>query len=291
MHSSIIRARGALLILCATLAGCASARRDSSAPDTRQPTPGVRVLVYNIHAGLDANGASNLDSVAALVRATGADLVLLQEVDSVVRRSGGVDQPTTLAEGTGMHVAFGSTMPYQGGQYGIAVLSRWPIVRRELVPLAVSPPQPRVGGAYEPRGALHVVVDAPGGALHVVNTHLDASGDDRVRRQEADTVLALARRLGAGGAPVLVGGDFNSTPESVVQQRIRDGGLRDLWASCGAGDGLTFPATGPVKRIDYLYGMGAAACGRAEVLQSRASDHRAVLFELDGSGGSRAGSR
>jgi endonuclease/exonuclease/phosphatase family metal-dependent hydrolase len=291
MHSSTIRARGALLVLCVTLAACAGARRDASTPDTRHPTPGIRVLVYNIHAGLDANGASNLDSVAALVRAMAADLVLLQEVDSVVRRSGGVDQPTTLAERTGMHVAFGSTLPYQGGQYGIAVLSRWPIVRHELVPLAVTPPQPRVGGAYEPRGALHVLVDAPGGALHVINTHLDASGDDRVRRQEADSVLAIAHRLGAGGEPVLVGGDFNSTPESVVQQRIRDGGLRDLWASCGAGDGLSFPASGPVKRIDYLYGTGAAACRRAEVLQSRASDHRAVLFELDGRGGARAGSR
>ena len=265
------------------------------APRVPQPAPqlaapaSMRVLVLNMHAGMDANGQSNLDSVAALVRDVRADLVLLQEVDSVVRRSGGVDQPSELARRTGFHAAFGSSLAFQGGQYGIAVLSRWPVAAHAVVHLPVAPPQERSGGSMEPRTALHVQVRTPAGLLHVLNTHLDPSGDDHWRGQEADSVLAYARRLAAAGAAVLVGGDFNSTPESAVQQRLRAGGLRDLWEACGQGDGLTYPADTPVKRIDYLYMLdpargaapaaGSMGCERAEVLLSQASDHRAVLFE------------
>ena len=56
-------------------------------------TTDVNVLVFNIHAGKDAPGVDNLDRVAELVRATNADLVLLQEVDKGTKRSGKVDQP------------------------------------------------------------------------------------------------------------------------------------------------------------------------------------------------------
>ena len=241
----------------------------------------LRVLVLNMHAGTDASGGDNLDRVAALVRETGADVVLLQEVDSAVARSGRVDQPAALARRTGFHARFGNALPYQGGGYGVAILSRWPVTDAHLVRLPVDPPQVRSGIEHEPRGVLHVTIAAPGGPLHVLNTHLDASAGDHWRRQEADSVLALALRVREGGAPVLVGGDFNSTPDSEVQARLRAGGLRDLWPTCGEGDGLTYPVAEPVKRIDYLFAAGATVtCARARVLDSDASDHRGVLFTV-----------
>jgi len=270
----VIRRATTLLLLLA-LAGCAGATPRSGGGGGRA----VRVLVYNVHAGKDAAGVDNLARVAALVRSVDADVVLLQEVDRGTERSRRVDQPAELARLTGYSAAFGRTLDYQGGQYGIALLSRWPIVRDTLVHLPVEPPQARAGGSYEPRGALIVTVARPGGApLAFVNTHLDASRDDVWRRQEVRTVLALADSLRAAGAPTLVGGDFNSTPESAVQQAARAGGLRDAWAECGRrGDGLTYPADSAVKRIDYLYLTGGATCDEARVLASDASDHRALL--------------
>jgi endonuclease/exonuclease/phosphatase family metal-dependent hydrolase len=237
----------------------------------------VRVLVYNIHAGKDAGGVDNLARVADLVRETRADVVLLQEVDRGTRRSGGVDQPEFLARSTGFSVAFGRTLDYDGGEYGIAVLSRWSIARQELVALPVEPPQQRSGGSYEPRGAQRVVIRAPSGDLTVVNTHLDASRDDHYRRQEIRTVLSTAR---AASPPVLVGGDLNSTPDSEVQAATRAAGLRDAWLECGRADGLTYPAAAPTKRIDYLYLTGSASCASALVLETRASDHRPVLVAV-----------
>jgi endonuclease/exonuclease/phosphatase family metal-dependent hydrolase len=235
------------------------------------------VLVYNVHAGKDATGADNLRRVGDLVRETGADVALLQEVDRGTRRSGQVDQPDVLARRTGFAVAFGKTLDYDGGEYGIAVLSRWPIAQQTLMPLRVEPPQRRSGGSYEPRGAQRLVVRAPVGDLVVINTHLDASRDDQYRRQEILPILALARDA---GSLVLVGGDFNSTPDSEVQADVRNGGLRDAWLACGRGDGFTYPADTPVKRIDYLYLTGAATCTGAEVVETMRSDHRPLLVTV-----------
>jgi endonuclease/exonuclease/phosphatase family metal-dependent hydrolase len=237
----------------------------------------LRVLVYNIHAGKDAAGVDNLERVADLVRSTRADVVLLQEVDRRTRRSGSVDQPAILAQRTGFDVAFGKTLDYDGGEYGIAILSRWPIAEQAVIRLPVDPPQQRSGGSYEPRGAQRVRLGGQGAQITLVNTHLDASRDDHYRRQEVRTVLTIARQAGSG---VLVGGDFNSTPESDVQVAVRRAGVRDAWLVCGQGDGFTYPANVPAERIDYLYLTGAATCSRAEVVDSQASDHRPLLVTV-----------
>jgi endonuclease/exonuclease/phosphatase family metal-dependent hydrolase len=265
------RASGTALALFAL--ACASS--PASRPTPEQP---LRVLVYNIHAGKDAKGVDNIARVAALVRDLGVDVALLQEVDVRTRRSAGVDQPATLARLTGFHAAFAKSLDYDGGEYGIAILSRWPISRDTVVRLPVEPPQERSGGSYEPRSAQRVVIASPLGPLQVINTHLDASGDDHWRKQEIRTVLGIAASARAGAAPlVLVGGDFNSTPESAVQGSVRAAGWTDAFVACGSGNGLTYPADSGTKRIDYLFLPSELRCASAEVPVTLASDHRPLL--------------
>src|SRR5687768_7250738 len=227
----IVASRHALtaLLLGIGSASCATGRAPS-------PSPPIRVMVYNIHAGKDAAGADNLERVADLIRRSQADVVLLQEVDRGTQRSAGVDQPVVLAQRTGLHVAFGKSLAYQGGDYGIAILSRWPIIAQTTIPLKVDPPQERAGGSYEPRVALRAILKSPAGEVTIVNTHLDASREDRWRRQEIANILAIADST---RGVLLLGGDFNSTPESDVQQSVRSRGLRDAWPTCarGGGDG------------------------------------------------------
>ncbi|CAN5405858.1 endonuclease/exonuclease/phosphatase family protein [soil metagenome] len=256
--------------------GCAGiARGSEEAP--------LRVLVYNIHAGKDAAGVHNLARVAELVRESRADLVLLQEVDRGTERSGREDQLGELSRLTGLVGAFGRTLDYQGGEYGIAVLARWPILADRLHRLPVEPAQERAGGSYEPRGVLHVMIASPRGTVHLLNTHLDPSGEDFYRMQEVAAVRALADSLRHRGEFVLVGGDINATPESRVVEQMSVGGWRDAWAACGVGAGFTFPADEPVKRIDYLFIPAAVRCESAVVLESQTSDHRAVLIVIGNS--------
>jgi len=259
-----------VLLIC----GC------SSLPHGNQPET-IRVLTYNIHAGKDASGVDNLSRVAALILEHKADIALLQEVDRFTTRSGKVDQPAVLKKLTGMYGAFGKSLDFQGGEYGIAVLSRWPIEFDSLHRLPVTPRQERSGGSYEPRGALQVLIRAPGERISVLNTHIDASREDFYRRQEMATLLQLVARppRGASGTSLL-GGDLNAEPGSAVIDMLRGSSVRDPWPECGEGSGLSYPANVPVKRIDYLLIPQGWRCLSAKVLETETSDHRPVLFVI-----------
>ena len=260
--------------LCATIALLLSAACAASRGEGRQA---LRVLVFNIHAGTDAARQPNLERVATLIRSTRADLVLLQEVDRGTRRSGGADQLKVLGDLTEYHAAFGRSLDYDGGQYGIAVLARGTIQQHRTEPLPVIPAQSRAGGSYEPRAALMVDTSTRIGPLRAVNTHLDASRDEHYRLQESKHILLLASTLGESGLPVVAGGDFNAEPGSETHQQLLAGGFRDAWSECGSGDGFTYPADKPVKRIDYLFLTGGLSCSSAQVIDTQISDHRPLL--------------
>lgn len=255
------------------MAGCATV-------GVSRPAPSIKVLVYNIHAGKDAAGVDNLERVAAIVRESGADVAMLQEVDRGTTRSGKVDQVARLAALTGFHAAFGKTLSFQGGDYGIAVLSRREIVSDTLLRLPVNPPQERSGAGYEPRGALRATIATALGRAHVLNTHIDASREDTYRLQEARELLRISAELGAANDIVLLGGDLNAEPQSAVISLFTAAGWKDSW-SCGRGNGFSFPAKAPVKRIDYLMLPPTLRCRTATVMVTEASDHRPVIFEIE----------
>ena len=245
------------------------------------PEP-IRVLVFNIHAGKDAAGKPNLDDVAALIKSTAAVAALLQEVDVKTARAGGIDQVDALTRATGFTAAFGaSLMHFDNGQYGIATLSRFPIGFQSTIPLTVLPPQTRAGGSQEPRVALAAFVQRQPGApiWRVLNTHLDPA-EGTARAQEIARLLDAYKDQAAAKEPVLVGGDFNSTPDNPVLAPLAAAGLRDAWTECGSGDGFTYPADQPAKRIDYLFLSGSLHCAKAEVIATPISDHRALLVTL-----------
>ncbi|MGA7614317.1 MAG: endonuclease/exonuclease/phosphatase family protein [Thermoanaerobaculia bacterium] len=243
------------------------------------PASPLRVMTYNIHAGKDAGGVDNLARVADVIAKSDAEIVLLQEVDRNTARSGNVDQAAELERLTGFHAAFGKSLDYQGGEYGIAILSHWPITRATTVHLPVEPTQTRAGESTEPRVALVIETKTPLGALTVVDTHLDASRDDRYRLQEVRELVSLVGEQKS--SDILVGGDFNSTPTSRIHEVMIGSGLRDAWSECAsAGEGATYPADTPRERIDYLYLGDAFHCAAATVLETRASDHRPLLVEL-----------
>lgn len=240
----------------------------------------LTVVTYNIHAGKDAEQKPNLERVAAVLDTLGADIVLLQEVDRRTARSGGEDQVAELERLTGMRAAFGKSLDYQGGEYGIAALSRWPIESVRVLPLPTEPPLKRSNGSEDPLVALYVVVAAPAGRVHVLNTHLTAEGPGTNRKQQLVGLLAHVRRLVPAGEPLVVGGDFNARPatDEIAATTLA---LEDAWASCGAGAdaGNTFPAHAPDRRIDYLFLRGLH-CDAARVHATTASDHRPLVVRL-----------
>lgn len=87
----------------------------------------LKLISYNIHHGTNKGGRNTLEEIGEFLKLQKADLIGLQEVDSMCNRSGIVDQMKELAALTGMHYAFARHFAYDGGAYGLGILSRYPI--------------------------------------------------------------------------------------------------------------------------------------------------------------------
>lgn len=264
------------LLFAALLAivGCASAPPGGSTARA----PELRVMTYNIFAGKDLERRSNLARVAALIDSLGIDVAFLQEVDRRTARSGHVDQPAVLAELTGFHVRFGRAFDFDGGEYGNAILTRWPVRTSRVVPLVEDPRAERENRASEPRSLLHVVIGTPGGEVHLLNTHLDHGAEPSVRHAQLLQLMAYVAEAVPRAARIVLGGDLNAQPDT---REVRALMLlfEDAWPACGAGDGHTFRSDRPTRRIDYIL-LAGVQCSGARVPDVYLSDHRPVIVDV-----------
>jgi endonuclease/exonuclease/phosphatase family metal-dependent hydrolase len=228
----------------------------------------VRVLTYNIHHAEGMDEILDLERIAALIRAVDPDLVALQEIDSVTARTGAVDQAAELGRLTGLAHLFGSFMPYQGGAYGMALLSRWPIDGSRNL---------RLPDGDEPRTALGASVVSPrtGRSVRFIGIHFYRTEGERLAQ-----ATRLEAYLESDTIPTILAGDFNSTPGSAVMSL-----LQKTWAVVEKGeDRLTFSSFEPVREIDFVLFRPQ---DRFEVLdqwlvdEPVASDHRPVVVDFE----------
>ena len=230
-------------------------------------------MTYNIHVGVGMDKKLDLQRIADVIKKEKPDLVGLQEVDRGVKRTEGRDEIVELAGLTGMQYAFAHNLDYQGGQYGVAILSRFPIRqidhrkyenRREA----------------ERRGMLRVEVDTGGGKIiNFVNTHLDYQFDDG-RLFEAQQMLKFLENV---KGTLIVVGDFNDEPTGNTY-KLMLAGFEDAWVQGRAKDaGLSYPADKPVKRIDYIFTRRGdnVRFKKAWVVSTLASDHIPVVADLE----------
>jgi endonuclease/exonuclease/phosphatase family metal-dependent hydrolase len=201
------------------------------------------------------------DRLAKIINALKPDVVALQEVDRKTRRASGVDQAARLAEMTGMHYAFGNALYYSGGEYGEAILSRFPIENIKAHHLPFHPGQ-------EPRTALEVTVKPDNGLpdFIFVGTHLcHQSNETRTEQaQQLNRILPAT-----GGPPVILAGDLNARPGSEPMQEL----LKERWLDTVA----------PRSRIDYVLLRASDPWKVADVTivdERVASDHLPILVVL-----------
>ncbi|WP_414660080.1 endonuclease/exonuclease/phosphatase family protein [Horticoccus sp. 23ND18S-11] len=236
-----------------------------------QTPASFRVLCYNIHHGEGLDGKLDLERIAKLITDAKADIVALQEVDRGVERTQKRDLPAELAKLTGLTVHFEKNIAHQGGEYGNAVLTRFPIKRARNTHL-------RMVGPGEQRGVLQLVLDVNGRDVLFMNTHLDARRDPVERERSAGELKEIV--AAAGRMPVILCGDFNAAPDSAAVGKIREV-LTDTWKAVGQGDGFTIPVRKPTKRIDYVWiTPDSITPVSMAVLSSEASDHLPIVAEL-----------
>ncbi len=238
----------------------------------------LRVMSYNIAAG---NG--NLDAIVAAIRADAPEVVALQEVDvNWSARSNFVDQASVLAEQLGMHVRFAPIYRFPGAdsstpprQYGLALLSAHPITAFSNHSLTRISTQVQPNVTMLLPGFLDATINVRGTTVRILNTHLDYRADPAMRALEVAETLDI---VGDMRVPTLLLGDLNAPPDAPELAKLLTV-FRDAWRSA-TDPGFTYPASAPVKRIDYVLVSPHVRVVGTFVSASTASDHRAMVADL-----------
>lgn len=236
----------------------------------------LRALSYNIHkciGGIDRR--YDLSRIVEVIHQLDVDVAMLQEVDGGVARSNRDHQVELLAEQLGLryYTWFPNVDVRGGGQYGNAILSRYPIIESMNLDLSIR--------FKKRRSALHAVLrvrhDDVDRTVHLYNMHLGLARYER-RRQLRMFLDSHPFQNLHHDTPIVVGGDLNDVY----------GGLGELLAPAGFRGierrPLTFPAWGPVRPLDAIFVRGdvdflrLARCDSD--LARRASDHRPLIAEV-----------
>ncbi len=234
----------------------------------------LKVMSYNIH---HANPPSkpdyiDIDAIASVIKKNDPDIVALQELDVYNTRSGkSISEATEIATRTGMRVYFAKAIDHAGGDYGVAILSRYPLSDMQTHPL------PTLEGTKgEPRVLATARINLPGDQpILFACTHLDAMRSDSNRVAQINQIAAILKR---SAYPVILAGDLNAEPGSSVIN-ILD---KNLERSCRVDCGYTIPVDKPRKTIDFIaFTPGQFKTISHKVIAEKyASDHLPVVAEL-----------
>lgn len=217
----------------------------------------LQVMSYNVRhcAGMDL--VVDYDRTASVIVQQQPDVVALQELDSMTGRSGHRDQLDELASRTGYHPIFGAAIDFDGGQYGVGILSHEIPLSIRRIPLP----------GEEPRVLLVVELED----CVIACTHLDL--DEAQRLASVPLIVEEAQQW---QKPFLLVGDWNDTPDSELLE------VMTQHFTVLSGDEATYPADEPTECIDYV----AVFDGRAKAIESHvidepaASDHRPLVVRV-----------
>ena len=236
----------------------------------------MRILSYNIHKGFTiGNRVLVLEEIRHAIRATGADLVCLQEVVGENQRHANafdrwVDtQFEFLADCVWDYCVYGKNAVYDHGHHGNAILSKIPIVQHSNHDVSILP--------TSHRGVLHAVTED---GVHVLCAHFGLLAVER--RYQITRLLRLLQAIPID-APLLLAGDFNDWHEQ-SHRRLRAWGLCEVMEEATGRVQKTFPAHWPMLRMDRIYfrHLKVRAAQRLDGSDwRRLSDHCPLWAEFD----------
>ncbi|MGV3502705.1 MAG: endonuclease/exonuclease/phosphatase family protein [Adhaeribacter sp.] len=275
MKSISFSLAGFLRIFCFIFftAGLAACSGQSAATQSRAGKT-LRVMAYNIHhcnpPSKEESGEIDLEAIVSAIRQQKPDLVALQEVDVNTKRSGPVNQATEIGKRLGMQAYFAKALDYTGGEYGVAILSKYPLSETSVLRLP-----PGADPKSEQRVLASGKVTLPGGlVIRFGSTHLDVR-NAQTREAQVREIAAFAARH---KEPFIVAGDFNATPESSAIQVLDQHFTR----SCQQCD-FTIPVINPKRVIDFIAfskNSPFKALSTQVIPERYASDHLPVVAEL-----------
>jgi endonuclease/exonuclease/phosphatase family metal-dependent hydrolase len=227
----------------------------------------LRLMTYNIRSLRDDE-----DAVTRVIKAARPNIVLIQEAPRFLRwRS----TAARIARRSGLVVVGGG-----GTAAGNLLLSGLEVDRIAQQDVLLSRDR-----RLHQRATSMAVLSLAGHRFAVAGTHLDLVEAARIRH--VGELHAAVDAFVPPDVPLIVGGDFNDDPGSVVWKLLETRG-HDAWANShsmndGTG-GITSSVTLPRRRIDGVFVDPRLPLLRTEVINSAdvqiASDHRPLLVQI-----------
>lgn len=220
----------------------------------------IRILSYNIRNSKGMDGVTDYNRTATVINSIAPQVAAIQEIDSVTHRSKGVYVLQELAKRTNMYATFNPSISYDGGKYGIGILSKEKPLTTKVVALP---------GREEQRSLLI----AEFSRYVVCCTHLSLTAEDRMA-----SLSLINRNTKPYSKPVFLVGDFNAEPNSEFIMA-----LSKSWTMLSDSKQLTFPSSKPDRCIDYIMVKPAVTVKlvKTEVIaDSITSDHRPLYVDV-----------
>ena len=229
----------------------------------------MKVMTFNIQHGLNyVEQRIDFDIMARAIMECGADIVGLNEVRDLGTDEEYQAQAKILSELCGMeYYYFAEATKFPGGPYGNAILSRVPILSKEVI--SIPDPAPHgYDGYYEHRCILKATLE---GGITVLILHVGLNPDEKEN--------AIATVMGnLTDEKCILMGDFNMTPDdkilAPIYQRMKD------TAKGFCHDKLSFPSIEPHCKIDYIFVSSDVEVENADIPDIVASDHRPHTADL-----------
>ena len=231
----------------------------------------LKVMTYNIHHAAGMDGVVDIGRIADVIVNADPDLVSLQEVDRFVERTSRADQAQQIEELTGMHMAFGFAINYQGGDFGNVILSKYPLNDLTMHPLP--------GDPGEDRTLMEASISLPGysNPITFLATHLDTF--TKPRTESIPLILDVLPE--ANEHLYILAGDLNDAPGTPVMDS-----LTTRFTNAAPPHLFTFPASKPDRQIDHILFTtteGWSIVHTEVINEPVASDHAPLVavFEFD----------
>lgn len=222
----------------------------------------LKLMSYNIKNANGMDNVCNFQRIANVINNTSPDVVAIQEVDSMTNRSGQKYVLGEIADRTQMHGYFAPAIDYDGGKYGIGLLTKQVPLRLQTLPLP---------GREEAR----TLILAEFADYIYCCTHMSLTEEDRMKSLELVKAFTSSSTK-----PLFLAGDMNAEPESGFIKELQ----KDFQILSNPKQ-HTFPAPDPKETIDYIATLkqnakGFAVISAKVINEPMASDHRPILVEL-----------
>lgn len=230
----------------------------------------VKVMSFNIHAGIGIDGVYNLQRIADTIRNSGAEVVGLNEIHKNYDATTNYDdQVAWLANELGMYAAFQKTtwksaIPASGNkprEFGHAILSKYPI----------SVLNSRIYDEHDThyQGLLETSITIDGHPMLFYLTHLSADASVQTSQR-----IQLRQWMDETYGTKILLGDLNAIPTSANIQSIKET-MVDAFE--GAATAYTFKSSNPTLRLDYILGTSNITFSNSQVISTQISDHFPIV--------------